>query len=84
MRLPQTPQRQVHQERAGLIFQAQKPTSRWGKYTPSDRTTSRTKQWRYAEETSPRCTVVAGRIDLYTGGEGVFREDPDEEANFHK
>jgi hypothetical protein len=30
---------------------------------------------------SPRCTVVAGQIDLYTGGKGVLREDPDEEAN---
>jgi len=30
----------------------------------------RAKQWRHAEEASPRCTVVAGPIDLYTGGEG--------------
>jgi hypothetical protein len=44
-----------------------------------DRTISRTKQWRYAEEASPRCTVVAGPIDLYTGGKGG--KDPDEEAN---
>ena len=49
---------------------------------PSDRSTSRTKQWRYAEEASPRCTVVTGLIDLYTGGEGG--KDPDEEANSHK
>jgi hypothetical protein len=35
-----------------------------------DRTISRTKQWRYAEEASPRCTVVTGPIDLCTGGEG--------------
>jgi hypothetical protein len=30
----------------------------------------RAKQWRYAEEASPRCTVVTGLIDLCTGGEG--------------
>jgi hypothetical protein len=36
-----------------------------------DRTISRTKQWRYAEEATPRCTVVTGPIDLCTGGEGA-------------
>jgi len=35
-----------------------------------DRTISRIKQWRSAEEAAPRCTVVIGPIDLYTGGEG--------------
>ncbi len=34
-----------------------------------------------ALDAAPRCTVVAGQIDLYTGGEGVFCEDPDEKAN---
>jgi hypothetical protein len=28
----------------------------------------------------PRCTLVAGQIDLTTGGEGG--KDPDEKANF--
>lgn len=46
---------------------------------PKDRATSRTKQWRLAIVVVPRCTVVAGPIDLYTGGEGS--KDPDEEAN---
>jgi hypothetical protein len=36
----------------------------------------RAKQWRYVEETSPRCTVVTGPIDLDTGGEGG--KDPDD------
>lgn len=28
----------------------------------------------------PWCTVVAGQIDLCSGGKGVLREDPDEKA----
>jgi len=28
----------------------------------------------------PWCTVVAGQIDLCSGGKGVIREDPDEKA----
>ena len=60
-------------------FSRQKPSLGLQSILRKDRTISRTKQWRYAEEASPRCTVVTGPIDLYTGGEGG--KDPDEEAN---
>lgn len=64
--------------KSGAHFSRQKPSIDLGKYTPNppenggqaDRTISRTKQWRHAEEASPKCTVVTGPIDLYTGGEG--------------
>jgi hypothetical protein len=79
--MPQNPQRRVHRERAGLIFHARnRPVER--SILRSDRSTSRTQQWRIAEQAAPRCTVVTGLIDLCTGGEGG--KDPDEEANFHK
>ena len=68
--MPQTPTRQVHQERAGLIFHARNRRAAGESILLKDRTISRTKQWRYAEEATPRCTVVTGPIDLYTGGEG--------------
>jgi hypothetical protein len=64
-----TPSR-MHRERAGLIFHARNRLANGESILPSDRSTSRAKQWRYAEEASPRCTVVAGLIDLYTGGQG--------------
>jgi hypothetical protein len=65
-------------EKSGAHFSRQKPSSRCvstGSTTresilPDDRSTSRTQQWRYAEEAAPRCTVVTGLIDLCTGGEG--------------
>ncbi len=59
----------------GLIFHARnRPVER--SILPSDRSTSRTQQWRFAEQAAPRCTVVTGPIDLYTGGEGG--KDPDD------
>jgi len=66
----QSPPRRVHRERVELIFHARNRPADGESILPGDRSTSRTKQWRYAEEASPRCTVVAGLIDLYTGGEG--------------
>ena len=77
--MAQNPQRQVHHERAGLIFHARNRRAISQSILPKDRTKSRTKQWRLAIVVVPRCTVVAGPIDLYTGGEGS--KDPDEEAN---
>jgi len=53
-----------------LIFHARNRPADGESILPSDRSTSRTQQWRIAEEVSPRCTVVTGPIDLYTGGEG--------------
>jgi hypothetical protein len=82
LKMAQTPTRQVHQERAGLIFHARNRLSIPQSILRKDRTISRTKQWRNAEEASPRCTVVTGPIDLYTGGEGG--KDPAEEANPRK
>ena len=69
--------------KSGSHFSRQKPSSGMGESILSkDRTISRTKQWRHAEEASPKCTMVTGPIDLYTGGEGG--KDPDEEANPRK
>jgi hypothetical protein len=65
-----TPTSQVHRERAELIFHARNRLLILQSILRKDRTISRTKQWRYAEEASPRCTVVTGPIDLYTGGKG--------------
>ena len=68
LKMGQNPQRRVHHERARLIFHTRNRPAILQSILPKDRTKSRTKQWRHANVAAPRCTVVTGQIDLYTGG----------------
>jgi hypothetical protein len=66
--------------KSGAHFSRQKPSS-CAKYTPKRQVNKPYKAVEARIDAAPRCTVVAGQIDLYTGGEGVLRDDPDEKAN---
>jgi hypothetical protein len=64
-----TPTCRVHlRMMAGDHFPPKKPSSK--SILRISRSTSRTKQWRRTIVAVPRCTLVAGPIDLTTGGEG--------------
>ena len=65
--------------KSGAHFSREKPSSDLVKYTSKRQDNKPYKAMETREVAVPRCTVVAGQIDLYTGGE--VGKDPDEKAN---
>jgi len=56
--------------KSGAHFSRQKPSSDFQKYTPKRQITKPYKAVEACRKGAPRCTVVAGQIDSYTGGKG--------------
>ena len=76
---PESPASGAPRKSGGSFFTPE-TVPRYAKYTPKRQDDKPYKAVDGAKA-PPRCTVVTGPIDLYTGGEGGT--DPDEEANPH-
>jgi len=67
----QSPSRPVHPiKMAGHHFSRKKPPSGWAKYTANWQDWRPYKALETGEAAVPWCTVVAGQIDVSSGGEG--------------